>query len=86
MNIPTIRSDDYGELQKLVEKLFDGPQEIQVDKLEILTQADIFDLCQDLQEVVDMLPSRRYTRQRLCDQFNSILTAHGWGAIYGTVE
>ena len=25
-------------------------------------------------------------RQSLCDQLNSALAAHGWGAVYGTVE
>ena len=37
----------------------------------------------DLQRLVDGL---FYDRQSLCDQLNSALAAHGWGAIYGTVE
>ena len=32
------------------------------------------------------MPSGTYTRARLCDQMNSIVTAHGWGLTYGTVE
>ena len=30
--------------------------------------------------------ARKYKRGRLCDQLNSIVTAHGWGNVYGTVE
>ena len=37
----------------------------------------------DLQRLVDGL---FYDRQSLCDQLNSALAAHGWGAVYGTVE
>ena len=37
-------------------------------------------------EVVDLLPAGKYKRGRLCDQLNSIVTAHGWGNVYGTVE
>ena len=32
------------------------------------------------------VPSGTYARARLCDQINSIVTAHGWGFTYGTVE
>ena len=53
---------------------------------ELQRLVDIFDLCDDLAEVVEALPSRTYTRQRLCDQLNSIVVGHGWGAVYGTVE
>ena len=27
-----------------------------------------------------------FTRTQLCDQMNSILSGHGWGGVYGTVE
>ena len=33
-----------------------------------------------------VLPPGYYDRQSLCDQLNSALAAHGWGAVYGTVE
>ena len=52
----------------------------------MVTRAEIFDLSADLAEVVEALPSRTYTRQRLCDQINSILIGHGWAGTYGTVE
>ena len=37
-------------------------------------------------EIVNLLPPGVYDRQALCDQLNSALAAHGWGAVYGTVE
>ena len=37
-------------------------------------------------EIVNLLPPGYYDRQSLCDQLNSALAAHGWGAVYGTVE
>ena len=49
-------------------------------------QAEILDLAPDLMEIVNLLPPGYYDRQSLCDQLNSALAAHGWGAVYGTVE
>ena len=49
-------------------------------------RADAFDLNDDLVEVIELLPSGSFTRTRLCDQINSILSGHGWGSYYGTVE
>ncbi|WP_072372268.1 hypothetical protein [Thermophilibacter mediterraneus] len=82
------RSEDYGELQRVVNAVF-APgisSRATATKLDVVSRAEIFDLCEDLREVVEALPSRTYTRQRLCDQINSILIGHGWGAVYGTVE
>ena len=83
-----IRAEDYGELQRVVDAVF-APgisSRATASKLDVVARAEIFDLCDDLAEVVEALPSRTYTRQRLCDQLNSILTARGWGNVYGTVE
>ncbi|MDY2777245.1 MAG: hypothetical protein SOU51_02550 [Collinsella sp.] len=85
MQMEAIRSDEYGDLQRLVDSLFPGGR-TQVDRLDVVVQAEIFDLGDDLMEIVELLPAGRYERQRLCDQFNSALAAHGWGAIYGTVD
>ena len=82
------RSEDYGELQRVVNAVF-APgvsSRATATKLDVVARAEIFDLCEDLREVVEALPSRTYTRQCLCDQINSILIAHGWGSVYGTVE
>lgn len=57
-----------------------------IDRLDLIVQAEILDLAPDLMEIVNLLPPGYYDRQSLCDQLNSALAAHGWGAIYGTVE
>ena len=83
-----IRAEDYGELQRVVDAVF-APgisSRATATKLNVVARAEIFDLCDDLAEVVEALPSRTYTRQRLCDQLNSILIGHGWASVYGTVE
>ena len=83
-----VRSEDYGELQRLVDSLF-APgvsAAATVSRLDVELRAEILDLAGDLMEVVGALPPRTYTRQRLCDQINSCLVARGWGTVYGTVE
>jgi len=77
---PGMRSEAYGELQHLVDNLY------KVTKVDVLIQAEVDDLEEDLQEVIELIPSGTYVRARLCDQINSIVTAHGWGFTYGTVE
>ena len=57
-----------------------------IDRLDLVVQAEILDLSPDLMEIVTLLPPGTYDRQRLCDQLNSALAAHGWGSAYGTVE
>ncbi len=83
-----VRSEDYGELQALVDSLFPAgvSSAARAQKLDVVSRADVMDLCADLREVVDLLPGRPYSRAALCDQLNSILCAHGWAAAYGTVE
>lgn len=78
------RSEEFGELQRLVDGLFTG--RTVVDRLDLVVQAEILDLSPDLLEIVNLLPPGAYERQRLCDQLNSALAAHGWGSVYGTVE
>ena len=82
-----LRAEEYGELQRLVDSVFVPgiASAATCSKLDVVTRAEILDLCADLVEVVEALPSHTYTRQRLCDQLNSILTGRGWGAVYGTV-
>ena len=83
---PGIRSETYGELQHLVDNLYKRKPSGTVTKVDVLIQAEIDDLDTDLQEVIELIPSGTYVRARLCDQINSIVTAHGWGFTYGTVE
>lgn len=83
-----MRSDNYGELQRLVDSVFPPgvSSAATAERLDVEMRAEILDLADDLMEVVGALPPRTYTRQRLCDQLNSILVGHGWTQIYGTVE
>ncbi|WP_417230443.1 hypothetical protein [Thermophilibacter sp.] len=83
-----MRSEDYGELQRLVDSVFPpgASSAATASRLDVELRAEILDLAAELMEVVGALPPRAYTRQRLCDQLNSILTARGWGNVYGTVE
>ena len=83
---PSGRSDEYGELQRLVDALFAvGPSKA-VSAMDVVVLAETFDLSPELMDVVDALPSGSYKRYRLCDQLNSIITARGLGFVYGTVE
>lgn len=78
------KSDDFGVLQEFVESLFADAEEH--TRLDIVVQAESLDLNSDLQEIVSLLPPGTYTRERLCDQFNSSLSSHGWGYYYGAVH
>lgn len=77
-------ADEQFELQHLVDRLF--LQTDVVSKVDVVVQAKADDLGDDLLEVVSLLPGGTYKRARLCDQLNSIVTAHGWGLTVGTVE
>ncbi|WP_308805936.1 hypothetical protein, partial [Atopobium minutum] len=57
-----------------------------VSHVDMVVRAEINDLPSDLMEVVELVPTGSYSRARLCDQLNSIITAHGWGYVYGTVS
>ena len=84
MRLGSFQAEEFGDLQRLVDGMFIGRETI--DRLDLVVQAEILDLATDLMEVVGALPPRTYTRQRLCDQINSILVGHGWAGVYGTVE
>lgn len=84
MQMSMFQAEEYGDLQRLIDGLFIGRQTI--DRLDLIVQAEILDLSPDLVEIVNLVPPGTYNRPRLCDQINSALAAHGWGATYGTVE
>ena len=83
---PSNPSSDYGELQNLVNDVYAVNPSQGVSRLDVLERAEINDLPEDLMEIVNLLPAGVYKRQRLCDQLDSIITAHGWAYLYGTVE
>ncbi|WP_072414959.1 hypothetical protein [Collinsella phocaeensis] len=85
MQMGSFQSEEFGELQRLVDGMFAGGR-TSIERLDIVVQAEILDLSADLLEIVNLLPPGTYDRQRLCDQINSALAAHGWASAYGTVE
>lgn len=81
------QSEHFGALQKIVNELYkDKPRDYEVKQLAVVLAAESNDLPADLIEVVNLVPSTSYTRQKLCDQLNSIIGGHAWGQVYGTVE
>jgi len=72
------------ELQRLVNRAFAGSS--MVDRLEVVLLAESLDLPYRVRAIVTLLPPGRYSRQQLCDQLNSAITAHGYGTTLGTVE
>lgn len=78
------RSEHYGELQKLVDELYASRKLL--SSSELVLAAEILDLHPDLLEICNIVPPGTYSRQALCDQLNSAMTAHGWGGVYGTVK
>ncbi len=83
---PGSPAGEYGELQRLVDALYAVNPSKAVSRMDVLVRAEVDDLGDDLMEIVRLLPGGTYKRHRLCDQLNSIITAHGWAYLYGTVE
>ena len=83
-----VRSEDYGELQRLVDSLF-APgvsSSATVGRLDVELRAEILDLAPDLMEVADALAPPPNTRLRLIVPRKKIPTARGWGTADGAVE
>lgn len=83
---PSSRSGEYGELQRLVDEIYRVSPSKSVSKIDVVVEAEVLDLDEELMEVMNLIPAGSYRRSRLCDQINSIVTAHGWAFVYGTVE
>ena len=82
MDIGSFQAEEFGELQRLVDGLYAGRQT--VDRLDMVVQARYW-MSLTLWRLSTCFPGV-CERQRLCDQLNSALAAHGWGGMYGTVE
>lgn len=80
------RSEHFGQLQRVVDSVFASVDTKRVRRLDVVVAAELFDLPDDLTEIIGLLPPGTYTRQRLCDQLNSAIGGHAWGQVYGTVE
>jgi len=78
------KSEHYGELQNLIDELFESRNTL--TSMELLVNAEIRDLHPDLIEICQIVPPGTYSRQALCDQMNSAIAGHGWGSVYGTVD
>lgn len=76
--------DDHESLQRLIETLYRDNG--RVLRLDFIVRAELTDMTEDVLDIVNLLPPGYYTRNRLCDQLNSAITAHGWGRSLGTVE
>jgi hypothetical protein len=83
---PGSPAGEYGELQRLVDALYAVNPSKAVSRMDVLVRAEVDELGDDLMQIVRLLPGGTYKRYRLCDQLNSIITAHGWAYLYGTVE
>lgn len=79
-----LQGPHFGLLQEFVDRLFLETEE--VSRMDVVLLAESFDLVEDLQEIISLLPPGRYTRVRLCTQLNSSLSSHGWGYYYGSVS
>ena len=75
---------DREQLQRLVESLFRDSK--RVSRLDAVLRAEALDLCTELEGIVNLLPPGSYTRDTMCNQFNSALKGHGWNGRYATVE
>ncbi len=75
---------EEGDLQRLVDALFKDAK--RVEKRDVLSLADAFDVGPRAREIVESLPAGSYNRVRLTTQLNSTITAHGWTLALGLLE
>jgi hypothetical protein len=76
--------EDHATLTRVIDALFAAQRP--VARLDVVIRAELADVGEDALGIVNLLPPGTYTRQRLCDQLNSAITAHGWGRSLGTFE
>jgi hypothetical protein len=71
-------------LQQVVDALF--ADSTHSSRMDAVVRAEALDVPEDLLGIIALLPPGTHSRQRMCDQLNSALTAHGWTGRYATVE
>lgn len=74
----------FGVVQDMLDATFRLRE--RADRLDLVMQAELRDPGPEAMEVVGLLPPGVYLREQMADQLNSIITAHGWGQLLGTVE
>ncbi len=77
-------ADDHETLGRAIDAAFARNRE--VSRLSFIVLVESADVRSEILELVTLLPPGMYTRQRLCDQLNAAITAHGWGTALGTFE
>jgi hypothetical protein len=77
-------SEDHAALTRVIDALYAAQHS--VVRLDVIIRAELADVGEDLLGIVNLLPPGTYSRQRLCDQLNSAITAHGWGRSLGTFD
>jgi hypothetical protein len=83
--MPQTKSEHYGKLQEFIDSIYADPDMV-CNQIDIFLDAEGFGLCDDLLEVVHLLPAGRYGRHAACSHFNSAISSRGWSRKYGTVE
>lgn len=74
--------DDREQIRRWLDALYrDRRVATQLDAIGL---AQVFDLPTDAMDIVLGIPSRRYTRQKLCDQLNSAIVGRGLSRRLGT--
>lgn len=76
--------EDHATLTRVIDALYS--ERGHVPRLDVIVRAELADLHEDVLDIVNLLPPGKYTREKLCDQLNSAITAHGWGRTLGTFE
>lgn len=77
-------TEDHAALTRAIDALYAAQHS--VTRLDVIIRAELADVGEDLLSIVNLLPPGTYSRQRLCDQLNSAITAHGWGRGLGTFD
>jgi len=52
---PSSRSDEYGELQRLVDEIYRVSPSKSVSKVDVVVEAEVLDLDEELMEVMDLI-------------------------------
>ena len=76
--------EDHAALTRVIDALYAAQRS--VARLDVIIRAELADVGEDMLSIVNLLPPGTYSRERLCNQLNSAITAHGWGRSLGTFE